>query len=109
MQRLRNGEAFPGIVTDDTPVFAAASTHRLRVINFKVLLPDPDFRDFEQKLLSERSQSRYNYGLPNGDGECNCITWLERLALPLLSGSMVEFTRLRGFVDHPGRRFGLCI
>src|SRR5580704_12456255 len=41
MQRLRNGDAFPGIVVDDTPVFAAAMKNRLKVQTFDVILPDP--------------------------------------------------------------------
>jgi hypothetical protein len=36
---LRNGDAFPGIVTDDTDVFTAARQHDLAVEAFDVLLP----------------------------------------------------------------------
>jgi hypothetical protein len=109
MQRLRNGDAFPGIAVDDTPVFAAATMHRLKVQTFDVILPDPDFQDFDRKLTAERKKSRYTYGFPNGDGDCNCTTWLERLALPLLSGIMDEFIALPGFRGYPRRRFGQCI
>jgi len=109
MQRLRNGDAFPGIVVDDTQVFAEATQHRLKVQTFDVILPDPDFQDFERKLIAERTKSRYTYGFPNGDGDCNCTTWLERLALPLLSGNMDEFTGLLGFSNYPRRRFGQCV
>jgi hypothetical protein len=63
----------------------------------------------EDKLSAERRKSRYNYGFPNGDGDCNCITWLERLALPLLSGSVDEFTGMPGFNLYPNRRFGECV
>jgi hypothetical protein len=31
MQRLRNGDAFPGVVLDDTQVFDGATRHRLKV------------------------------------------------------------------------------
>ena len=109
MQRLRNGDAFPGVVLDDTQVFAAATTHRLKIQAFDVILPDPDFQDFEGRLIAERKKSRYTYGFPIGDGDCNCTTWLERLALPLLSGSMDEFTGLPGFSSFPKRRFGQCL
>jgi hypothetical protein len=109
MQRLRNGDAFPGVVVDDTRVFAAARATRLRVQAFDVILPEPDFQDVERKLVAERKQSRYTYGFPNGDGDCNCTTWLERLALPLLSGSMDEFTALPGFSNYPSRRVGQCL
>jgi hypothetical protein len=108
MQRLRNGDAFPGVVVDDTQVFTEARKHRLKVQSFDVILPDPAFQDFEQKLTAEQKKSRYTYGFPNGDGDCNCTTWLERMGLPLLSGSMDEFTGLPGFSLYPRRRFGQC-
>jgi hypothetical protein len=109
MQRLRNGDAFPGVVLNDGHVFAAAAGHGLTVLTFDVILPDPAFQDFERKLTAERKRSAFSYGFPNGDGDCNCTTWLERLALPLLTGSMEEFPALRGFVYHPSRRFGECV
>lgn len=109
MQRLLNGDALPALVVDDSLVFVEASRHRLRVMTFDVILPDPDFRDFERKLAAERRKSRYTYGFPDGDGQCNCTTWLERLALPLLSGSMGEFTALSGLKHYPMRRFGRCV
>jgi hypothetical protein len=108
MQHLLSGDAFPGIVRDDTPVFQAAKGLKLKILTFGVILPDLDFQDFEQKLIAERAKSHYFYGFPNGDGNCNCTTWLERLALPLLSGKMDEFTGLPGFRDYPTRRFGRC-
>src|ERR1700722_18728469 len=37
---LRNGDAFPGMVTDDTGIFAAASQHGLAAEAFDVLLPE---------------------------------------------------------------------
>jgi hypothetical protein len=108
MQLLRNGDAFPGIVVDDTQVFAEARRLRLKILGFDLILPDPAFQDFELKLSAERKQSRFTYGFPDGDGDCNCTTWLERLALPLLSGAMDEFTSLPGFHMYPKRRFGHC-
>ena len=45
----------------------------------------------------------------NGDGDCNCITWIERLGLPLLTGRMDEFLALPGRASHPSRRFGRCL
>ena len=109
MQALRNGDAFPGVVLDDKQVFAAASKQRLTVKTLTIILPDPRFHEFEQRLSGERKKSQYKYGFPNGDGDCNCTTWLERLALPLLSGRMDEFTSMPGFSLCPNRRFGECI
>ena len=74
-----------------------------------VILPDPAFRVFEKKLNAERQQSQYRYGFPDGDGDCNCVTWLERLALPLISGSMAEFAHATASSRYPSRRFGQCI
>lgn len=108
MQRLRNGDAFPGDVRDDTEVFERASLAKLTPKIFDIILPEPAFRAFEETLAAERRSSRYKYGFPNGDGDCNCITWLERLALPLLSGSMGEFMRLAGWGLYSTRRFGSC-
>jgi hypothetical protein len=106
---LKNGEAFPGVVADDTGEFSAAQQHGLVVLSFWVVLPDPRFQDFEGRLDGERKGSQYSYGFPNGDGDCNCITWLERLGLPLLTGHMDEFVLLRGIASYPSRRFGLCV
>ncbi len=109
MQELLNGNAYPGIVNDDTQVFATARKKRSKVLTFDVILPDPAFQDFESKLNAERKQSQYTYGFPDGDGDCNCATWLERLALPLISGSMIEFAAMTASSRYPRRRFGQCI
>lgn len=109
MHNLRMGSAYPGIVTDDTSVFAKARKNKLQVLTFDVLLPDSAFQAFEQRLIAERNRSQYNYGFPNGDGNCNCATWLERLALPLLSGSMDEFASTTASSRYPRRRFGQCV
>jgi hypothetical protein len=53
MQRLRNGDAFPGVVVDVTQVFAEAKKHRLTVQFFDVILPDTAFQEFERKLTAE--------------------------------------------------------
>jgi hypothetical protein len=103
------GAAFRGTVTNDTHVFAEARKKRLRVLTFDVRLPDQAFRDFERSLNAGRKKSRYTYGFPNGDGDCNCTTWLERLALPLISGSMIEFAAMTAVSCYPRRRFGQCI
>jgi hypothetical protein len=107
--RLRNGDAFPGIVTDDTGIFAAAHQHGLAVEAFDVLLPEPTFQFFVAALGNEKRQSQYSYGFPDGDGDCNCITWIERLGLPLLTGRMDEFDALPGRTSYPSRRFGRCL
>ena len=109
MQGLQSGEAFPGIVTDDTGIFTAASHHGLPIETFGVLLPEPEFQLFVVALGRERQHSLYSYGFPDGDGDCNCITWIERLGLPLLTGRMDEFIGLPGRASHPSRRFGLCL
>jgi hypothetical protein len=108
LNKLRNGDAYPGVVLDDTTVFANAGQKGLVLLKFDVILPEPRFQAFRRKVRAERKQSRYSYGFPNGNGDCNCTTWLERLGLPLLSGSMDEFTALPGFVRYPARRFGQC-
>jgi hypothetical protein len=109
MDGLKRGDAFPGVVRDDTQVFAAARKHPLTVLSFDVILPDPQFQQFDQILDAERAQSNYWYGFPDGDGDCNCTTWLERLDLPLLTGRMDEFVALRGIPLFPSRRFGACV
>jgi hypothetical protein len=108
LDKLKNGEAFPGIVTDDTDVFTAARMRGLAVLSFDVLLPEPQFQVFERRLDDERRTSQHCYGFPNGDGDCNCTTWLERLGLPLLTGRMDEFIGLPGISSYPSRRFGHC-
>jgi hypothetical protein len=106
---LRNGDAFPGIVTDDTGIFTAARRHGLAVEAFDVLLPEPAFQLFVAALGRERQNSQYSYGFPDGDGDCNCVTWIERLGLPLLTGRMDEFIALPGRASNPSRRFGQCL
>jgi hypothetical protein len=109
MYGLRNGDAFPGIVADDTGIFTAARRHGLAVEAFDVLLPEPAFQLFVAVLGRERQNSLYSYGFPDGDGDCNCVTWIERLGLPLLTGRMDEFIGLPGRGSHPSRRFGRCL
>jgi len=108
LDRLKRGEAFPGIVRDDRTVFAAAHLQGLSVQTFDVRYPNFSFDRFKAKLDSERERSNYSYGFPNGDGDCNCTTWLERLGLPLLTGRINEFVALTGFIAYPTRRFGKC-
>jgi hypothetical protein len=109
MQRLRSGGAYPGIVCDDTAVFTAAQQHGLVVLRFDVALPPPNFRTVRRRLTAKSSLSKYSYGFPDGDGDCNCITWIERLGLPLLTGRMDEFTAVAGVAGQVRRRFGVCI
>lgn len=108
---LKNGDAFPGVIRDDTAIFTAVASRGLPVLSFEVILPDPQFNRFQGILASEgkRKRSRYRYGFPNGDGDCNCTTWLERLGLPLLTGRMSEFVSLSGISLYPTRRFGECV
>jgi hypothetical protein len=109
LEGLRNGDAFPGIVRDDTTVFSAAQKRGLTLLSFEVILPDPQFQNFKRTLDAELRNSQYSYGFPNGDGDCNCTTWPERLGLPLLTGRMNEFVGLPGIPSNPSRRFGRCV
>ena len=77
MEGLQNGDAFRGIVTDNTLVFTAARLQGLAVRSFRVILPEPVFRSLQDHLDAEKQHSQYTYGFPNGDGDCNCTTWLE--------------------------------
>src|SRR5437016_898228 len=106
---LRNGDAFPGIVTDDTGIFTAARQRGLAVEAFDILLPEPAFQFFVAALGHEKQQSQYSYGFPDGDGDGNCVTWIERLGLPLLTGRMDEFIAVPGRLTYPSRRFGRCL
>jgi hypothetical protein len=107
--RLKSGQAVPGVVRDDTAVFAAIRARGFPIRTFDVVLPDPQLRSFQTALDGERQASQYSYGFPDGDGDCNCVTWMERLGLPLLTGRMREVARLSGFSSDPTRRFGRCI
>jgi hypothetical protein len=108
MDDLAAGLAFPGIVRDDKSIFVAAAKHGLNVLSFDVLFPDSSFAVFEQTLGDEKRRTAYTYGFPDGNGDCNCTTWLERIGLPLLTGRMKEFTSLSEITGYPSRRFGEC-
>jgi len=95
-------------VRNDKSVFDAAQKKGLTLVSFDIIFPDPVFQGFRSSLDAERQKSQYYYGFPNGDGDCNCITWLERLGLPLLTGRMNELIALSGISSYPSRRFGLC-
>lgn len=109
MDRLRNGEALPGVVREDTAVFSTAQNRGLPLMSFEIILPEPQFQQFHSTLDAERRNSQYSYGFPNGDGDCNCTTWLERLGLPLLTGYLSEFIGLPRISSNPKRRFGRCV
>jgi hypothetical protein len=109
VQGLQNGDAFPGIVTDDTGIFTAASQHGLAIEAFDVLLPESAFQLFVAALERERQTSQYSYGFSDGDGGCDCITWIERLGLPLPTGRLDEFIALPGRASLTSRRFGRCL
>lgn len=109
MDGLRNGDAFPGAVRDDSAVFSAARKRGLFVRSFEVILPEPRLLELLRRLDEERNNSQYSYGFPNGNGDCNCVTWLERLGLPLLTGRVDEFLGLSGVAASLRRRFGDCI
>jgi hypothetical protein len=109
LDRLKRGDRFPGSVRDDTWAFAAARNLGLPLRSFDILVPQAVFQEFQSTLDQERQKSQYYYGFPNGDGDCNCTTWLERLGLPLLTGRMEELIALPAMSSNPSRRFGLCI
>jgi hypothetical protein len=109
MHHLRSGRAYPGVVRDDTAVFTAAQQRGLTVLRFDVALPPPEFQSFRRRLNRERQHSGFSYGFPDGDGDCNCVTWIERLGLPLLTGRMDEFSAVTGVAAQARRRFGVCI
>lgn len=109
MDDLAAGLAFPGKVDDDTLIFHEANVCGLTVISFEILLPNASFLKFEQSLQDEIKGTGYAYGFPDGNGDCNCITWLERIGLPLLTGRMREFTSLSEITLYPSRRFGECL
>src|SRR5207249_3214133 len=64
MDGLKNGDAFPGVVRDDTAAFSAAQARGLTVLSFEVILPEPQFQRFEGSLDGERRGSQYSYGFP---------------------------------------------
>jgi hypothetical protein len=107
--RLKSGQAVRGVVRDDTALFAMIRARGLPVRSFDVILPEPQLRSFQMALDGERQISQHLYGFPDGDGDCNCVTWMERLGLPLLTGRMGEVAGLSGFVSDPTRRFGRCV
>jgi hypothetical protein len=108
-ERLKLGKALPGVVRDDSTLFASLQARGMPIRTFDVVLPDPQRRAFEMALDGERQISQHSYGFPDGDGDCNCVTWLERLGLPLLTGRMSEVAGLSGFATDPSRRFGRCV
>jgi hypothetical protein len=108
-EALTKGDAFPGIVSDDTQLFhLAESQFMLPLQTISIRMPRSDYDRFVSLLDAERVAGKYSYGFPNGDGDCNCTTWLERLGLPLLTCHMEEFVSMRGFAVHAVRRFGAC-
>lgn len=110
MDELDAGGSYPGHVLDDTPVFAAAQQSGLTVLRFDVALSPASFATFIKTLSTERDKgSRFRYGFPDGDGDCNCTTWIERMGLPLLTGRMNEFTTVMFVAAPTRRRFGVCI
>jgi hypothetical protein len=109
MDSLMNGDRFDSIVHEDTAVFAMATQHQLPEETVEIRVPDACFRGFESTLDAEKKGSQYTYSFPDGMGDCNCVTWLERLGLPLLSGSMDEFIDLLKYTAYRSRRFGECV
>ncbi len=109
MDSLMNGDRFDGIVRDDTAVFTMAMQHQLPLETVEMRLPDVHFQTFESTLDAAKQASQSKYSFPDGMGDCNCVTWLERLGLPLLSGSMDAFIDLLKYTLYPSRRFGECV
>lgn len=108
INQLQNRQAFPGVVLDDTSAFRLARKHNVRIDVLRLFFPPPFFAEFEQRIQSEQSRSRYTYSFPNGEGDCNCLTWIERIGIPLFSGQMLEFMDSLKSVGYRDRRFGDC-
>jgi hypothetical protein len=109
MDVLGAGGAYPGEVRDDSAVFAAAQQQRLTGLSYGIEFSPASFAAFLSRLNAERDDgSQFTYGFPDGDGDCNCTTWIERLGLPLLTGLISEFTVVTGVLAQLPRRFGVC-
>lgn len=106
--RLRNGDALPGVVSDDTQMFEDAVDDGLTVHTIEIVLPQSRFEMLDAVLADEIQRSRFTYGFPNGEGDCNCVTWMERIGVPLLTGLMTEFAGLLTTTFLPTRQFGAC-
>jgi hypothetical protein len=113
LDHLKARKAVDGEVRSDAAIFDDARNHGLPLQQFDVLVPQARYDQIETTLAQERKSSNHKYGFPNGDGDCNCATWIERIGVPLLSGRMDELEVLMTFsVHHLGyqqRRFGVCV
>jgi hypothetical protein len=107
LNRLKAGEAFPGQVLDDASAFQLARRHRLPIRKITLLVPGFEFRRIQNELALEQNRSKYKYGFPDGDGDCNCVTWIEKMGIPLATGKMDEFELTSG-KGLRRRRFGRC-
>ena len=106
--RLAGGECLPGLVLDDTSVFQAADQVNLPIAVMEVHLPSNRHAQLDLTVKSETPSSRFTYGFPYGLGDCNCITWMERIGLPLVSGQMKELMGAFAAAGSLSRRFGNC-
>jgi hypothetical protein len=79
------------------------------VFRYDVALSPAGFATFQRRLDRERDESNFTYGFPDGNGDCNGTTWIERLGLPLLTGLVREFVAVEHVAKQTRRRFGVCI
>lgn len=113
LNQLKSGDAFPGVVLDDTTIFNNAASHGLKILHVDVRVPPTEHGRVKNELASQHAKSQYSYGFPNGDGDCNCTTWVERIDIPLLTGRMDEMINVMSMsINTLGlqqRRFGKCV
>jgi len=67
------------------------------VEEFDVLVPKAFHGEVAKALAAERTSSNHTYGFPDGDGDCNCTTWIERIGVPLVTGKMDELLLVMNF------------
>jgi hypothetical protein len=60
----------------------------------EILVRKAHYDQIAQTLAAEQQSSQYTYGFPNGDGDCNCVTWIERIGVPVVTGRIVELLGL---------------
>lgn len=90
---LDSQTAFPGVVSDDTEVFAEAERRKLGVVRKQYDLTEDEYDAVESIFKRELQQSGFMYCFPGGPGDCNCATWPEKLGLriPHQSGQMKAY------------------
>lgn len=113
MEDLKSKDAdrppYPGKVSDDSAVFAAASAKGLQVIVLELVYPESRFNQIKERFEAEKAGSHLHYSFPGGGGDCNCATWPMKLGLliPELSGVMKKYIAAMANAETP-RKLGIC-